>query len=66
LFIFTFVRVEDLGPIFKAIPEVIEFNKYVVGRVYETTLELKNMSQVAHQLRAIPPKTQYFSLSLGK
>jgi hypothetical protein len=59
-------RTDDNSLIFKSIPELIEFNKYHVGRVYETTLELKNISLVMQQFKVVPPKTQYFNLSLGK
>ena len=51
---------------FKIMPELLEFKHYAVGKVYESTVELKNIGTVAYQLRAIPPKTQYFCLSLGK
>ncbi len=49
----------------QAIPESINFYKYVIGKVYEMTIELWNTSDISQQIRLIPPKTQYFSLSLG-
>ncbi|CAF0775579.1 unnamed protein product [Brachionus calyciflorus] len=52
--------------VFEILPKKIEFNKYIIGKVYECSLEVRNTSKIAHQFRAIPPKTQYFSLSLGQ
>ena len=47
------------------VPDSIKYNKYVIGNVYERTIELWNISEMPQQLRVIPPRTQYFSLSLG-
>lgn len=51
--------------IFEVTPKVLRFDRYYIGKVFETSFEVRNMSSIAHQFRAIPPKTQYFSLSLG-
>nr|XP_055038196.1 deleted in lung and esophageal cancer protein 1 isoform X1 [Misgurnus anguillicaudatus] len=53
-------------PIFIADPPVIIFSDYSVGRVYETVLELKNMTATSRHIRMIPPTSQYFSVGLGK
>jgi len=47
-------------------PECISFVKYSIGKVYESTFKIRNISKIAHQVRALPPKTQFFSLSLGQ
>ena len=45
---------------------MISFNRYIIGKVYESTFEIRNTDTVAHQFRAIPPKSHFFSLSLGQ
>ena len=55
----------ELEVIFQATPKTILFDRYMTGKVYESSFEVRNVSLVAHQMRAIPPKTQFFSLSLG-
>ena len=59
-------RNENPEIVFEINPKFILFNKYVIGKVYESTFEVRNVSVIAHQMRAIPPKTQFFSLSLGQ
>lgn len=51
--------------VFESTPKCILFERYSIGKVFESSFEVRNTSTVAHQFRAIPPKTQYFSLSLG-
>ncbi|KAK3108686.1 hypothetical protein FSP39_013370 [Pinctada imbricata] len=46
-------------------PEVV-FKDYKVGQIYEITLELKNVSAVLRQCRALPPSSSYFSVGLGQ
>ncbi|CAF0870034.1 unnamed protein product [Didymodactylos carnosus] len=53
-------------PVFEAIPSEVLFTRYRVGDVHETTLQLRNLSSVAHSCRVIPPKTPYFCMSLGE
>lgn len=60
-----FSRNDNPEPIFEVSPKYILFNKYVIGKVYESTFEVRNISLVAHQMRAVPPKTPFFNLSLG-
>ena len=60
------IRIENPETVFEVSPKFILFNKYVIGKVYESSFEVRNVSIVAHQMRAIPPKTQFFSLSLGQ
>ncbi|KAM4719080.1 deleted in lung and esophageal cancer protein 1 [Anableps anableps] len=57
---------DDLAPVFQAKPSVILFTKYSAGHVYESTLELKNMTSTSHYIRVIPPNTPYFSIGLGR
>jgi hypothetical protein len=52
--------------VFKSIPSFISFEKYMIGKVYETRLEIRNTSLNTQQFKIMPPKTEYFSLSLGK
>uniref|UniRef100_UPI003AAEDB9A deleted in lung and esophageal cancer protein 1 n=1 Tax=Centroberyx gerrardi TaxID=166262 RepID=UPI003AAEDB9A len=53
-------------PVFVANPSVVFFTGYSVGHVYETTLELKNLTATSRHVRVIPPTTPYFSLGLGR
>lgn len=57
---------EDCLQAFQANPPVLFFTEYIVGQVYETTLELKNMSSASRHVHVIPPTTAYFSIGLGK
>ncbi|XP_047468119.1 deleted in lung and esophageal cancer protein 1 isoform X2 [Mugil cephalus] len=53
-------------PVFLANPSVVVFTDYSVGHVYETTLELKNLTSSSRHVRVIPPTTPYFSIGLGR
>ncbi|KAK5849638.1 hypothetical protein PBY51_013957 [Eleginops maclovinus] len=53
-------------PVFLATPSVVVFPDYTVGQVYETSLELKNLTSASRTVRVIPPTTPYFSLGLGR
>nr|XP_046227112.1 deleted in lung and esophageal cancer protein 1 isoform X2 [Scatophagus argus] len=53
-------------PVFLAKPPVVIFSDYSVGHVYETTLELKNLTSASRNVRVIPPTTPYFSIGLGR
>ncbi|RMZ94374.1 Deleted in lung and esophageal cancer 1, partial [Brachionus plicatilis] len=57
---------KDTELVFDINPKIISFDKYVIGKVYESTFEIRNTSTVAHQFRAVPPKKLFFSLSLGQ
>ncbi|XP_070709445.1 deleted in lung and esophageal cancer protein 1 [Pempheris klunzingeri] len=57
---------DDPVPVFLAKPSVVVFTEYSVGQVYETTLELKNLTSVCRHVRVIPPTTPYFSIGLGR
>nr|XP_006817129.1 PREDICTED: LOW QUALITY PROTEIN: deleted in lung and esophageal cancer protein 1-like [Saccoglossus kowalevskii] len=59
-------KVKEPSVVFLASPETVVFSNYQVGHVYEMTLELKNISTASRQLRVIPPKSQYFTVGLGK
>nr|XP_014342849.1 PREDICTED: deleted in lung and esophageal cancer protein 1 isoform X1 [Latimeria chalumnae]XP_014342850.1 PREDICTED: deleted in lung and esophageal cancer protein 1 isoform X1 [Latimeria chalumnae] len=56
----------DPIPVFLANPPVVFFTGYNVSQIYETTVELRNMTSASHHVRVIPPATPYFSLGLGK
>ncbi|KAF3703629.1 Deleted in lung and esophageal cancer protein 1 Deleted in lung cancer protein 1 [Channa argus] len=58
--------IDDPVPIFLAQPSVVIFTDYSVGHVYETTLELKNLTSSSRHVRVIPPTTPYFSIGLGR
>ncbi|XP_070842315.1 deleted in lung and esophageal cancer protein 1 [Chaetodon trifascialis] len=57
---------DDPVPVFLAKPSVVVFTCYSVGHVYETTLELKNLTSASRHVRVIPPTTPYFSIGLGR
>ncbi|XP_068588398.1 deleted in lung and esophageal cancer protein 1 [Cebidichthys violaceus] len=57
---------ENPLPAFLAKPSEVVFTDYSVGRVYETTLELKNLTSASRTVRVIPPSTPYFSIGLGR
>ncbi|XP_066498604.1 deleted in lung and esophageal cancer protein 1 isoform X3 [Hoplias malabaricus] len=53
-------------PVFIASPPVVLFTDYTVGQVYETTVDLRNMTAASRHVRVIPPTTPHFSLGLGR
>ncbi|XP_039609639.1 deleted in lung and esophageal cancer protein 1 isoform X1 [Polypterus senegalus] len=53
-------------PVFLANPPILLFTDYKVGQIYETNLELRNLTSASRHVRVIPPCTQYFSIGLGK
>uniref|UniRef100_A0A8C1K7E1 DLEC1 cilia and flagella associated protein n=1 Tax=Cyprinus carpio TaxID=7962 RepID=A0A8C1K7E1_CYPCA len=55
-----------LAPIFTANPPVIFFTDYRIGQVYETVVELKNMTATSRHIRMMPPTTPHFSVGLGR
>ncbi|XP_053198841.1 deleted in lung and esophageal cancer protein 1 [Scomber japonicus] len=57
---------DDPVPVFLAKPSIVFFTDYTVGHVYETMLELKNMTSSSRHVRVIPPTTSYFSIGLGR
>ncbi|KAL4657149.1 deleted in lung and esophageal cancer protein 1 isoform X1 [Arapaima gigas] len=57
---------EEPVPVFLASPPFVVFSDYAVGQVYETTVEMQNVTAASQYLRVIPPATPYFSISLGK
>ncbi|XP_060755864.1 deleted in lung and esophageal cancer protein 1 [Neoarius graeffei] len=57
---------EDPVPIFIANPPVVLFTDYRIGDVYETTVELRNMTAASRHVRVIPPTTPHFSIGLGR
>ncbi|KAF7213824.1 deleted in lung and esophageal cancer protein 1 isoform X2 [Nothobranchius furzeri] len=57
---------DDPAPVFIAKPSVIVFTDYIVGHIYESTLELINTTSTSCHVRVIPPNTQYFSIGLGR
>jgi hypothetical protein len=57
---------KDPSVVFLASPPVITFDEYDVGRVYQMTLEFKNVTTAMRPIRILPPATAYFSVSLGQ
>ncbi|RXM99899.1 Deleted in lung and esophageal cancer protein 1 [Acipenser ruthenus] len=53
-------------PVFLANPPVVFFTNYRVGQIYETSVELRNLTSSSRPLRVIPPSTPHFSIGLGK
>ncbi|KAL1248695.1 hypothetical protein QQF64_022013, partial [Cirrhinus molitorella] len=56
----------DPAPIFTSNPPVIFFTDYRIGQVYETVVELKNMTATSRHIRMIPPTSPHFSVGLGR
>uniref|UniRef100_A0A3Q3L0W6 DLEC1 cilia and flagella associated protein n=1 Tax=Mastacembelus armatus TaxID=205130 RepID=A0A3Q3L0W6_9TELE len=52
--------------VFLSNPSVLVFTDYSVGHVYETTLELKNLTSSSRHVRVIPPTSPFFSIGLGR
>ncbi|KAJ8276984.1 hypothetical protein GJAV_G00070110 [Gymnothorax javanicus] len=57
---------EEPIPVFLANPPIVVFTDYQLGHVYETTVELRNLTATSRHVRVIPPNTSHFSLGLGK
>uniref|UniRef100_A0A4W3GG86 Deleted in lung and esophageal cancer protein 1 Ig-like domain-containing protein n=1 Tax=Callorhinchus milii TaxID=7868 RepID=A0A4W3GG86_CALMI len=53
-------------PVFLANPPIISFTDYKVGQIYETNVELQNLTSNSRHVRVIPPSTPFFSMGLGK
>ncbi|NWX47151.1 DLEC1 protein, partial [Steatornis caripensis] len=53
-------------PVFLANPPTVLFSDYEVGRVYEMTIELQNITSTCHHVRLIPPSTSAFAIGPGK
>ncbi|NXK48995.1 DLEC1 protein, partial [Chauna torquata] len=53
-------------PVFLANPPTVLFSDYEVGRVYEMTIELQNITSTCHHVRVIPPSTAAFAIGPGK
>uniref|UniRef100_UPI00398F6025 deleted in lung and esophageal cancer protein 1 isoform X2 n=1 Tax=Pristiophorus japonicus TaxID=55135 RepID=UPI00398F6025 len=54
----------DPIPVFLANPPIVLFTDYKVGQVYETNVELRNLTSSSRHLRIIPPSTSFFSIGL--
>eukprot|EP00798_Chlamydomonas_sp_ICE-L_P024309 gene24309-9913_t len=50
--------------IFVAEPGVVMFTDYVIGEVYQRRVRIRNVTNVARNLRCFPPASQYFHMSL--
>ncbi|MGH0139692.1 UNVERIFIED_CONTAM: hypothetical protein FKN15_042979 [Acipenser sinensis] len=53
-------------PVFLANPPVVFFTNYRVGQIYETSVELRNLTSSSRPLRVIPPSTPHFAIGLGE
>ncbi|CAL8294151.1 unnamed protein product [Lota lota] len=62
----TLSTTDESIPVFQANPQVVLFTEYTVGQVYETSVELKNLTASCRHARVIPPTTTYFSIGLGR
>jgi hypothetical protein len=47
-------------------PPVVEFLDYEVGKAYEMTIDLRNVSPVSRRVRLLPPASQFFSIGQVK
>jgi len=52
--------------LFEPIPAEIRFNKWEVGTVIETQLELRNNDSVSRTVAVLPPENPHFHLGLGR
>ncbi|XP_019745531.1 deleted in lung and esophageal cancer protein 1 isoform X2 [Hippocampus comes] len=52
--------------VFLAKPPLVLFTVYSVGQVYESTLELKNVSFSSRDIRVLPPSSSHFTIGLGR
>ncbi|RVE58808.1 hypothetical protein OJAV_G00197420 [Oryzias javanicus] len=57
---------EQSSSVFVAKPSVLSFTDYKVGHIYETTLELRNVTSSSRPIRVLPPNSPYFSIGLGR
>ncbi|KAJ8375005.1 hypothetical protein SKAU_G00055850 [Synaphobranchus kaupii] len=57
---------EEPVPVFLANPPIVLFTDYRLGHVYETTVELRNLTATSRHVRVIPPNNPHFSIGLGK
>lgn len=57
---------DEPSVVFLATPSPVVFSTYQVGHVYESLLNLKNVSAASRPLRVRPPKSQHFAVGLGK
>uniref|UniRef100_A0A3P9HUW3 DLEC1 cilia and flagella associated protein n=1 Tax=Oryzias latipes TaxID=8090 RepID=A0A3P9HUW3_ORYLA len=53
-------------PIFVAKPSVVTFTDYKVGHIYETTLELRNVTSSSRHVRVLSPNSPHFAIGLGR
>ncbi|XP_029442886.1 deleted in lung and esophageal cancer protein 1 [Rhinatrema bivittatum] len=53
-------------PVFLSNPPIVIFSEYEIGKTYEMTIELRNMTAASRHIRIIPPSTPCFSIGLGK
>ena len=44
-------------------PPIVEFTDYEVGKAYEMTIDLRNVSPVSRRVRLLPPASQFFSIT---
>ena len=49
---------------FKVEPEKVQFTDYEIGGKYEVSVLLRNVTPVSRRLQLLPPRTDYFCLSL--
>ncbi|KAK9527708.1 hypothetical protein VZT92_014247 [Zoarces viviparus] len=57
---------ENPVPAFLAKPSEVLFTDYSAGCIYETTLEVTNLTSASRTFRVIAPTTPYFSIGLGR
>eukprot|EP00062_Callorhinchus_milii_P025638 gi/632986835/ref/XP_007910459.1/ PREDICTED: deleted in lung and esophageal cancer protein 1 [Callorhinchus milii] len=65
IFVHKTISTESV-PVFLANPPIISFTDYKVGQIYETNVELQNLTSNSRHVRVIPPSTPFFSMGLGK
>ncbi|XP_063687721.1 deleted in lung and esophageal cancer protein 1-like isoform X2 [Bolinopsis microptera] len=58
-----FGKDETEEQIFCTVPSKIHFENYKIGENYEQKLKIKNVSNSSRQLKVLPPRTKYFTIS---
>ncbi|KAK4470786.1 hypothetical protein MN116_006308 [Schistosoma mekongi] len=59
-------KIKERRSLFQAEPKSIYFKSYETGKIYESIVKLRNISDIGRSIRVVPPKTIYFSVNEGK
>ncbi|TNN11495.1 Deleted in lung and esophageal cancer protein, partial [Schistosoma japonicum] len=59
-------KMKQRRSLFQVEPKSIYFRSYQTGKVYESIVKIRNISETGRSIRVIPPKTTHFSMNEGK